>query len=366
VRKFRSGVVSSAKHPRKTLFLLGVAFGLFALLVGCHKGPSDEQVRRVAAELAEAARRATNGHAELAVREARSQEGLRGLVTIRLEDAARLRELEQALGAVARRRGLAREGEKSAPGVLRFFYLQNGRTTQSIEILWPTTPGPSFTGTEPRLAIILDDLGYDPVAAEAVLRLPRPLTVSVLPNLPHSREIAEEADRRGYQVLLHLPMEPAGSDRRGETRELRPGMGQAEVARIIAAMLATVPPAVGVNNHQGSLATSDPELMAETMLVLRARRLFFIDSRTTAATVGYRAAREAGVPAAYRKVFLDDTPDRETVIRQLERAARLAREQGWSIAIGHPHPATLEALREALPELKQEQIRLVFASEVAR
>jgi uncharacterized protein len=367
VSRSRSGAPPSPLRLGKILLLLAAAFGLVAFLAGCRKRPTDEQVRQIAAELADAARRATGGKAAIAVRAEPGREGLRESVAIRLDTAARLRAVERALEAVARRHRLAREGEKSQPGELRFAYRQGGRITHAVEIFWPALPpGGARPGREPRLAIIIDDLGYDRPAAEAVLQLPFRLTVSVLPDLPHSREIAEEAHRRGDQVLLHLPMEPEGSDRRGEARELRPGMGQAAVAQMIAAMLATVPPAVGVNNHQGSLATADPELMAETMRVLRARRLFFIDSRTTAATVGYRAAREAGVPAAYRKVFLDDVPSREAVLRQLRRAARLAREQGWSIAIGHPHPATLEALREALPEFQRENILLVFASDLAR
>ncbi len=358
----------SARSHQKIQIVLTATLLLLAVLAGCRKRASDQQVRKAAAELAESARRATEGKANIAVREERTAEGLRESIAIRLGEAAGLAALERALDATAARNHLERAGEQRAPGELRLAYRQIGRITQSVGIFWPATPAarPSRPAAAPRLAIIIDDLGYDPAAAEAVLRLRYPLTVSVLPNLPHSREIAQEASARGYQVLLHLPMQPEGSAARREVEELRPGMGQAAVTSAIAAMLSTVPPAVGVNNHEGSLATADPGLMAETMRVLRARHLFFIDSRTTAATVAYEAAREAGVPAAYRKVFLDDAPNREAVLHQLERAARLAREQGWSIAIGHPHPATLAALREALPELERENIRLVFASELAR
>jgi uncharacterized protein len=357
----------SARHFRTARTALTAALLLLALLIGCRKRPSDREVRGAAAELVESARRATGGKAQIAVWEERGAEGLRESVAIRLGDATRLAALERALDRAAERNRLARVEVQRAAGELRFSYRQNGRITQSIGILWPVAPPPrTLAAAGPRLAIIIDDLGYDRPADEAVLRLRFPLTVSVLPDLPDSRAISEEAHARGYQVLLHLPMQPEGSGARTEAKELRPGMGQEEVTRTIAAMLATVPPAVGVNNHEGSLATTDSALMAETMQVLRARRLFFIDSRTTTATVAYQTARAAGVPAAYRNVFLDDAPNREAVLRQLERAARLAREHGWSIAIGHPHPATLAALREALPELERENIRLVFASELAR
>ena len=116
-------------------------------------------------------------------------------------------------------------------------------------------------------------------------------------------------------------------------------------------MLETVPHAVGVNNHQGSRATSDPALMGELMPALHARGLFFIDSRTTASTVAYDAAERANVPAASRKVFLDDTPERAAILAQLDLAAKDAMRDGSAIAIGHPHPATIAALSEAVPQL---------------
>jgi len=221
-----------------------------------------------------------------------------------------------------------------------------------------------------RLAIIIDDLGYDRAAAGAVFQIHLPVTLAVLPHLPYSAAIAEEAYRRGFSVLLHLPMESADSGTKRESIELRSGMTPEEAAEMVADMLATVPHAVGVNNHQGSRATADPVLMAAIMPVLRRRGLFFIDSRTSADSQAYGAARRAGVPAAYRSVFLDDTPAggdgpaREAALRQLRLAVEEARRQGWAIAIGHPHPATLEAIREFLPSLRAQGVHLVYVSEL--
>ena len=140
------------------------------------------------------------------------------------------------------------------------------------------------------------------------------------------------------------------------------GLFAGEVGSLLAGMLDTVPHVVGVNNHEGSLATADPSLMAAVMGFLRQRNLFFIDSRTTAATVAYDAARRAGVRAASRNVFLDDVESRAAILRQLDLAARDATEQGSAIAIGHPHPATLAALAQALPQLESRGIHLVYAS----
>lgn len=216
----------------------------------------------------------------------------------------------------------------------------------------------------PRLAIIIDDLGNDPAEAKAVLALPFPVTASVLPHLDYSTQTADEAFRRGDQVILHLPMQPVADVVKPEAIELRPGMSASQVQSTLAGMLATVPHAIGVNNHEGSLATADPRLMAELMPALRSRGLFFIDSRTTAATVAYDAAEHAGVRAASRKVFLDDTPTREAVLGQLDLAAHDAMHDGSAIAIGHPHPATLAALSEAVPRLESRGIHVVFASDL--
>ena len=132
-------------------------------------------------------------------------------------------------------------------------------------------------------------------------------------------------------------------------------------------MVEAIPGAVGVNNHQGSQATSDPELMNELMPVLRQKNLFYIDSRTSVATVAFDAAKEAGVPTAFRNVpFLDDVQDKTAIQKQLQLALHGAKEKRAAIAIGHPHPATLEALRKFLPTVRANGVQLVFASDLAR
>jgi len=207
-------------------------------------------------------------------------------------------------------------------------------------------------------------MGNDRAEDDAVLSLPYPLTVSVLPHLSLSVEIADQAARRGDEVMLHLPMQPDSEATPSGVIELRPGMSAAQVRTVLAGMLATVPHASGVNNHEGSKATADAPLMAALMPDLRERGLFFIDSRTTASTVAYDTARRFGVPAASRKVFLDDSLDPETIREQIELAVRDAGQQGEAIAIGHPHPQTIAALREMLPRLRQQGVRLVFASDL--
>ncbi len=222
------------------------------------------------------------------------------------------------------------------------------------------------TLTGPRLAIILDDLGNDPDAAEAIFAFRQPLTISVLPFHLHSTEIAEEAKRRGYEVMLHLPMQAVGNEL-PEPQQLHAGMSPQELAKTLNAMLASVPAANGVNNHEGSQATTDAKLMAELMPLLKQHGLFFIDSRTTPATVAYEAAGRAGVRSGFRNVpFLDDVRDATAIRKQLELAIRGAKEKGQAIAIGHPHAETLQALREMLPEAAAQGVRLVFVSELVK
>jgi len=283
--------------------------------------------------------------------------------------------LRQAVEAIARRHHL--DFADSGAAVHRFDLSFDGERTHSIHVITPIAGRPRLTATPawgrnaepPRLAIIIDDLGHDRSAADSLMALPFPLTISVLPQLPLSPEIAEEAYRRNDQVMLHLPMESMGESdpsegTKPEAIELRVGLGRSQVHDLVTAMLETVPHAVGVNNHQGSRATTDPELMQAVMAELRARGLFFIDSRTTAATVAFDTAEDSGVPAASRKVFLDDTPTREAVLSQLDLAARDAARDGSAIAIGHPRPATIAALAGEAPRLEARGIRLVFASDL--
>ncbi|PYT96320.1 MAG: hypothetical protein DMG38_24345 [Acidobacteria bacterium] len=235
-------------------------------------------------------------------------------------------------------------------------------TSTRIHSLAKTAKPSGHSGA--KLAIILDDLGSNRHAAEEIFDLPYPLTISVLPNHAHSVEIAQEAERRGYQVLLHLPMQAVATEK-PEAQELRVGMAAADVSKLLNQFLENVPGAVGVNNHQGSEATSDPNLMRELMPVLRDYRLFYIDSRTTSATIAYETAQSSRVPSAFRNVpFLDDVEEVSAVRKQLELALRGAREKGEALAIGHPHHATLQALREVLPSSESEGVRLAFASEL--
>lgn len=351
-------------------------------LAGCGKKTlSKSELRAVTNEIVGAAQRVAGRKSEITIRPEiqPSRSGAHGQLVadniyISLADAAQVGALQHDLAEIARRHNIS-VAESSSSGVIRFDFSRDGNFTHVIHVVTPlavrTRPPTSPFRPNPRLAIILDDMGHDRAAAESLLALPFPLTISVLPHLPLSAEVAEEAYRRGDQILLHLPMEPeaGGGGSEGVTQEeieLRVGMNPDQVNSTLDGMLETVPHAAGVNNHQGSRATADLPLMQALMPALRGRNLFFIDSRTTAATVAFAAAESAGVPAASRKVFLDDTPTKEAVLAQLALAARDASRDGSAIAIGHPHPATIAALTEEVPELEARGVRFVFASDLVR
>ncbi|MGB8653338.1 MAG: divergent polysaccharide deacetylase family protein [Candidatus Acidiferrales bacterium] len=390
-RAARPGAIRSARFFE---FTFGLTLAIFFFCAGCsQKTLSKSQIRAVTSEVVAAAQRVSGRKSDITIRpefqpvwDSASGEIPADGIFVSLPDASKLPALRQALAGIARRHHLSLAESSSGAGV-RFDYSFRGNRTQAIHVIMPLAahgrlpsalrPGNwnsgnlnagtrAGAGSGPALILIIDDLGYDRAAADQVLSLDFPLTISVIPHLSLSSEIAEEANRRGDQVLLHLPMESEVSGVKNEDIELRPGMTQQQVGATLAGMLETVPYAVGVNNHQGSRATSDAALMAALMPELRARNLFFVDSRTTAATVAYATAEKLGVRAASRKIFLDDTPSRAAILAQLDLAARDAQRDGFAIAIGHPHPETIATLAQAVPQLQARGIRLAFPSSVVR
>ncbi|QJT83217.1 divergent polysaccharide deacetylase family protein [Kosakonia sp. MUSA4] len=201
-----------------------------------------------------------------------------------------------------------------------------------------------------KLAIVIDDFGYRPQTENQVLAMPQAVSVAVLPNATHAREMATKAHNSGHEVLIHLPMAPL-SKQPLEKDTLRPEMSSAEIERIISDAVSKVPYAVGLNNHMGSAMTSSLFGMQKVMQALERYNLYFLDSMTIGNSQAMRAATGTGVKVLKRKVFLDDTQNEGDIRRQFNRAVELARRNGSAIAIGHPHPATVRVLQQALSSL---------------
>jgi polysaccharide deacetylase 2 family uncharacterized protein YibQ len=212
-----------------------------------------------------------------------------------------------------------------------------------------------------RVALVIDDLGHDVADLRPLEALGVPVTYSVLPYEPQTPQVVAELRRRKAEILLHLPMEPVHGQNPGPGALLQ-GMSDGELRQKTEEALKAVPGAVGVNNHMGSLLSSEEGPMNAVLSVLAERNLFFLDSRTSAESVGYKVALGLGVPAAERQVFLDGDESPEAIHAQFQRLLALARARGSAIAIGHPHPETLAALSREVPKAKAEGFELVPVS----
>lgn len=204
------------------------------------------------------------------------------------------------------------------------------------------------------MSIIIDDLGQSAERDSRTLALPGPVTMAIMPDTPHATDFARQAHKAGKTVILHMPMDPATGP-----YAWHPGIPQDELARRLDAALAKVPYAAGINNHMGSRMTAQREPMAWLMGELQRRHLFFVDSRTSAATVAAAEAQAQGLAHVSRDVFLDDVRTTEAITGQLQQGIALARKQGSAVLIGHPYPQTLEVLARELPRLKGQGVILI-------
>ncbi|MBN2373137.1 divergent polysaccharide deacetylase family protein [bacterium] len=231
----------------------------------------------------------------------------------------------------------------------------------------PPPPKKAPVVAKPRVALVIDDLGYNPDLAEELFQIDFPFTVSVLPNLPHSEFIAKRAIQKGKEVILHLPMEPYDyPNMHIEKDTLLTSMEDEEIRRLIQKALENMDCVVGANNHMGSRMVENREKMVIVLEEMKKRGLFFLDSRTSPNTVVYDLAQTMQVKSAERDVFLDGQNDVDYILKKIEEVADLAQNEGCGIAIGHLQPKTIEALRRCLSQLDKRGIQMVKLSEVIK
>ena len=237
------------------------------------------------------------------------------------------------------------------------------RATLVLVVLLAATDVVASPAAMPRLAVIIDDLGYELAAGQRAVELPGPVACAILPLTPQARRLAGEAHARGKEVLLHLPLQAGQTSGPVEPGGLLLDMSKSQFVKAFAANMAAVPYAIGINSHRGSMLTRHPGHMSWLMEEIGRRGdLFFIDSYTTPASVALDAALEAGVPATRRDVFLDPDRSPKTLVREFARLKKLALENGSAIGIGHPYPATLDFLEQELPKLAGEGFELISIS----
>lgn len=253
-----------------------------------------------------------------------------------------------------------------APGTER----STGDKLPESPVAGPMSPLASDNGAAgatpgPRLAILVDDFGYDPVRDAEWLDFPERITVSVLPYGPSSKSFAASARTHGFGVILHVPMEAEGgvADRTESVLLLR-RMTPEEIAERFARMAADVPQANGASNHMGSAFTSDLAAMTALAQALKGKGFFFVDSVTSAVSVAVMAMEEAGVPATRRDVFLDADGRPAEMRRQWAAVIALAKERGEAVLLCHARRETRKVLLDLLPQLRAEGIRPVTVDEL--
>lgn len=228
------------------------------------------------------------------------------------------------------------------------------------------TEKPAGHATYPKAAIIIDDVGYWKEAAEELVAIPVPLTWAILPFAPYSEACRKAAQEHGIEIILHLPMEPAG-------RSWNPGPGAiighwsaAQIRDQLEADLDAVPGVVGINNHMGSAGTQDQRLMGIVMAELKQRKLFFVDSRTHALSVAEDLAYTHGVPFAGRRVFIDNKPDPESHRKALRKLIQLAIKEGTAVGIAHARPASVQSIAGMCDEFQAAGVKIVPVSELVK
>nr|WP_207761638.1 divergent polysaccharide deacetylase family protein [Caviibacterium pharyngocola] len=233
------------------------------------------------------------------------------------------------------------------------------RLKSAVKILFFSTAlFPIFSAAQPaRLAIVIDDIGYHPKEDAAILAIPKEISVAIIPSAPYAKQRNQQAKQQNRDILIHLPMQPL-SQQKIEEGGIRLGMSQEEVAQRVKNSKAIVSHAIGMNNHMGSAATADSDLMLKLMNVLREQHLFFLDSRTIGRSVAGKIAKQQGVNSLDRHIFLDDSDEFADVQRQFQLSLQYARKHGTAIVIGHPRKNTVAVLQAGLKNLPQD-IQLV-------
>jgi len=263
----------------------------------------------------------------------------------------------------------------------RFSGIEDDRRTDSSEVLIyrrgaltcllqfenreaPIEPPPLVAG-KPRVVIIMDDLGRSLDRARDVVNLGVPITFSILPGEVFATDVALLAARSGYEVMVHLPMEPHSypATNPGDDALLL-GQSEKEITHRVQAYFKKVPYASGANNHMGSRFTEFEPGMQTVLKEMHEKGMFFIDSRTTGNSVAGKVATRIGVPNATRDIFLDNVADVEAISEQIRKLVHLAERRGKSIGICHPYPETIEALRREVKFLRNGPVEVVFASKL--
>jgi len=218
----------------------------------------------------------------------------------------------------------------------------------------------------PKVAFIIDDLGYETEVAKKMIELEFPITLSILPFLRYSEFIAEEGRKNNQEIMLHLPMEPSNSSANPGPGAIQSNMSEEEIRQAVRDCILNFPYIIGVNNHMGSKITENREIMEMALEEIKGYNLFFIDSMTSKDSIAYEVAQEMEIKSAKRSVFLDNENDMEYIKEQMLKVQEIALREGEAIAIGHSRINTFYVLKRMIPELIKAGIEIVPVSELVK
>ena len=216
----------------------------------------------------------------------------------------------------------------------------------------------------PKVAIVMDDFGYNMKDLDVLFASRLPITLSILPNLRYSNRVAELAHSKGYEVILHLPLEATDKSVAAESDTITTDMDEKQITSMLEQKIAQIPHLKGVSNHQGSKATEDKATMSAVIGELRKRNLYFFDSLCTNRSVCLQTAKAIGVPYGKRDVFLDDVNMPESVEKELLSLRKLAFKKGGAIAVCHDRKNTIAVLSRMMPQLADDGIEFVRLSDM--
>lgn len=224
---------------------------------------------------------------------------------------------------------------------------------------------PPLVPLKGKIAVVIDDWGYNLNNIPALEQIKHPLTMAVLPNLDYSESVSQQLYKMGFEIILHLPMEPYEKYRL-EKNTIMTAMKESEIINILSQDLANVARAKGVSNHMGSRATANEQTMKIVLKELKERKLYFLDSFVSVNSVVSRLAAKMVLGFAKRDIFLDNKLDPGYIRAQIEKLKVRARVYGYAIGIGHARKVTLEVLKEVMPDIEKEGYKFVFISELVK
>lgn len=241
-------------------------------------------------------------------------------------------------------------------------------TTDKIYIMGvsPEAIKPAKKPVKGRLALVIDDAGYDIEPLRKMLALNRNFTFAIIPDRPYSKESLQLIKQSGCEAILHLPMEPLDKSQQSEARTVEVDMTDDQIKSLTKEYIESLPGIIGVNNHQGSKATADERVMKSALSVIKSKGLFFVDSNTQPKTIAHKVASNMGIKTNINRAFLDGQADVDYIKKRLRQAANSAIEDGSYIAICHVRPNTATALVGVIDELEDMGIEFVFVSTLLR